>query len=165
MQISSNASRFGQDRLLVVASLWLTAGLLVYFLYLPAADDDSMLRTIPLRIIPLSMRPLAGPFLTLAITVALLLACIWTLRCSRDGAFLVCAAWALVAVAGVVGSEVGFWSRFDPILPGFSSILRSLHETMGAVFGVGFNYTDGAIATVGSFLAYLVVLNSIPPSA
>jgi hypothetical protein len=163
--VSSRVYRAGQDRLLVVASLWLTAGLLVYYLYLPAADGDWFLRAIPLQLMPMSMRPLAGPFLTLAITVAMLLACIWTLRCSRDGAFLVCSTWALLAVAGVIGSETGFWSRFDPVLPGFASILRSLHENLAAAFGFGLNYSDGAIATVGALLAYLVVVNSIPPRA
>ncbi|HKF49163.1 MAG TPA: hypothetical protein VKB38_17525 [Terracidiphilus sp.] len=162
---SISVSRAGQDRLLVVASLWLTAGFLVYFLYLPSADDDSLLRAVPLRLIPMSMRPLAGPFLTLAITVAILLACVWTLRCTRDGAFLVCGTWALVAVAGVIGTETGFWGRFNEVLPGLSSILRSLHDNLAAAFGFGFTVSDGAIATVGSLLAYLVVLNSIPPSA
>jgi hypothetical protein len=161
----SYASRVGQDRLLVVASLWLTAGFLVYFLYLPGADDDSLFRAIPLRLIPMSMEPLAGPFLALAVTVALLLACVWTLRCSRDGAFLVCVTWALVAVASVIGTETGFWARFNPVLPGFASILRSLHETLAPAFGAGVNVNDGAIASVGSLLAYLVVVNSLPPSA
>lgn len=161
---SRTSRRYGEDRLLVVALWWLVAGFSFYVLYLPG-DEPSFLQGLLQRVIPLSFQPLAGPFLTLALTVALLLASIWALRCSRDGAFLVCAAWTVAAVARVMATESGLWGRLEPVLPGLAAMLASLHETLAGLAGGAFSSNDFAIAAVGSALAYLVVLNSIPPGA
>ncbi|HWG21246.1 MAG TPA: hypothetical protein VG225_12015 [Terracidiphilus sp.] len=154
-----------QQRLLVVAMLWLAAGVMAFVATRPGAADGGLPQMLRPGFIPSAVQPMLGPFLTLAITVALLLMCMWALKCSRDGAFVVCAGWMLVAGIREFGNRSDLAAWLGPYLPDFMSQFWVLNHMEAYLSRGTFDANELVAVTLGTGLAYMVALNTIPHGA
>ena len=156
------AARAGEQRILMIGMLWLFAGSMIYFLARQSWSAGLWPAEFKFDNIPGALDPFIGPLPTFAHTVALSLLCVWFLRCSRDGALVVCVGWWLVEAAFEFGKLSEASSRILPLLP--DAIRHAwLMDAMANLLTRGtFEAESLAAAALGSGFAYLVVLNSIP---
>jgi hypothetical protein len=146
-------------RLLFVGVLWLCAAMLEYGVMRQPGNAWFLPLEWQARFASIPIQQISTEFPIFAQTIAASILGVWLLRCARDGAFVVCG----ICVVGELGYE--FLQRTDfsawllPLLPKVWPLNYVAEYAGRGAFSV--NHVMAIV--LGGLIAYLVVLNTIPP--
>jgi hypothetical protein len=151
--------RKAQFRLLTIGALWMTAALAEYAVMRQPGNAWFLPRDLQMRFPGIPLRQISTEFPIFAQTIAASILGVWLMRCARGAAFLVCGLCAAAELVYECGQRSDFSAWLIPILPKIWPL-----DHMADYLGRGTFSSDHVMAIlVGGLIAFLVILNTIPP--
>jgi hypothetical protein len=147
-----------QIRLLGIGTLWLMAALMEYAVSRQPGNALLLPPEWQQKFAVIPVQQISTEFPIFAQTIAASILGVWLLRCARGGAFIICGICAAAELVYEFGQRSDFSSWVIPILPRVWP-LESLPEYLGR--GT-FSANHVMTIVLGSVIAFLVVLNTIP---
>jgi hypothetical protein len=147
-----------QFRLLSIGALWLIAALIEYAATRQPGNALLLPPEWQQKFAAVPFEQISTEFPIFAQTIAASVLGVLLMRCARFGAFIICATCALGELLYEFGQRSDFSSWLIPIIPRIWP-LQSLPEYLGR--GT-FSANHVMTIVLGSVIAFLVVLNTIP---
>lgn len=151
-----------ERRLLIDGVLWSLAAAGAVLLARQAGPERFLPAHVQVRLAQVPVQQLSDAFPMFAAIIALSMLCVWGLRCGRNGAAVVCAAWLLLGLGYEYGQRSDVASWILPELPSFFHSVWPLNWFERFLGSGGFSWNNVVAATLGGIIAFVMVLNSIP---